>query len=244
MYKSKIINVPSKENPYLVIKKASNFPCAPINSSDSENALCEAIKKYPEILNVSGKKKIEYGLVHRIDTVTEGIFLIALTQDFYDYIQNEQKEGRFYKFYRANCDFYPENAKKIEGFPEFLENIDDSFTISSYFRNFGKKSMEVRPVTEASSKIIQKKIGKLKLYSTKIEILSKSQNNYEVKAVISEGFRHQVRCHLAWSGLPVKNDFLYNFNCRNSENLENVQFFAEGIEFINPNSKEKVVITE
>ena len=33
-----------------------------------------------------------------------------------------------------------------------------------------------------------------------------------IEACITNGFRHQVRCHLAWMGLPIIGDSLYNSN--------------------------------
>ena len=44
---------------------------------------------------------------------------------------------------------------------------------------------------------------------------------------ISAGYRHQVRCHLAWLGLPVIGDKLYNRNMKKSS----LMFSAVGLEF-------------
>lgn len=241
MHTIEFLNEPTEENPFLIVKKEANFPCAPLTENDKNNAFFYAAQKFPQILNVSGKKSIEHGLVHRLDTVTEGIFLIALTQDFYDYIQNEQKNGRFTKIYQAKCEFLKENTKKIEGFPENDFKISEDFIISSYFRNFGPGAKEVRPVFENSSKIALKKIGKQKLYSTEVKILSKNQNEYFVECKIKEGYRHQVRCHLASVNLPIKGDKIYNFNERQNPQNEKIEFLATGLEFIHPKTEKKVL---
>ena len=75
---------------------------------------------------------------------------------------------------------------------------------------------------------ILKKIGKLKLYKTNIKILKTTEENVEVICSITQGFKHQVRCHLAWCGLPIIGDKVYNpYATENEEFL----FEACGLEF-------------
>lgn len=52
---------------------------------------------------------------------------------------------------------------------------------------------------------------------------------------ITQGYRHQVRAHLAWLGLPVKGDALYNADFRlarerGAEDME-MRFEAVSLEF-------------
>lgn len=49
-----------------------------------------------------------------------------------------------------------------------------------------------------------------------------------VKATITKGYRHQVRCHLAWCGLPIVADPLYH---PLEKTAPQMQFFATGLEF-------------
>ena len=104
---------PSKENPFVVIKKPRGLPSAPLFEGD-ECAFMQAAKLYPYLLEVSGKKAIEHGLVHRIDTETEGLLLIATTQESYNAFINFQREGKFLKGYSAKCQ---KIEKPLEGFP-------------------------------------------------------------------------------------------------------------------------------
>ena len=160
---------PSKENPFVVIKKPRGLPSAPLFEGD-ECAFMQAAKLYPCLLEVSGKKAIEHGLVHRIDTETEGLLLIATTQESYNAFINFQREGKFLKCYSAKCQ---KIEKLLEGFPpaEFLlENKSDNikkYTVSSRFRPFSLKSAQVRPVTGNSGKAAQKKCSE-KIYTTEI----------------------------------------------------------------------------
>lgn len=227
MEKIKIIFEPTQKKPFLIINKPKGLPSAPLSKEDKNNALSQAIELFPEITNVTGRKEIEYGLLHRIDTQTDGILVIAVTQECYNFINNEQKEGRFVKYYKAECDILKNFNGKNEG------------KIESYFRPFGPNSREVRPVTDESGTAALKKIGKKKLYSTFYKILEKKGGKCKVECKISEGYRHQVRAHLSWIGLPITGDNLYNQLNKKNDSSENgtvsfMKFTASKIEFEYP----------
>ena len=209
----KVIFEPTSDKPYIVIYKPKGLPSAPLTKEDKENALIKTAEIYPEVYNVNGRKDIEYGLLHRLDTATDGLLVIATTQKSYDFILNEQKEGRFSKFYKAKCTLNPNNKDMLDGFPPYVDtsfNKGDIINAISYFRPFGSGKKEVRPVTNNCGKAALKKIGKLKEYKTNITILEKGTKKCIVECKIQEGYRHQVRCHLAWVGLPIEGDDLYN----------------------------------
>ncbi len=212
MAKIKIIQKPDLEHDFLVVYKPSGLASAPLFEGE-ESALTQAIELFPQIKKVAGKKKIEYGLIHRIDTATSGLLLIALTQDFYDFLQEEQKKGNFIKHYRALVEYEGTETKE--------------FTVISKFRSYGPKGRLVKPVFEDGTTADKKKAGD-KLYSTFIKIDGK-----KAFCKITEGYRHQVRAHLSYSGFPIKGDALYNKNYKDGQELE---FEAFKIEFKNPST--------
>ena len=218
MDRIKIIFEPDKTKPFLVIYKPKNLPSAPLTEDDKNNALSQAIQMFPEILNVAGKKQIEYGLLHRLDTATDGLLLICTTQECYDFLCEQQKLGKFIKYYSAKCDILMENAKMLGGFPKNQISTDIDihkiYKIESFFRSYSKGNKEVRPVTSKSPLSVQKKVGAKKNYITNVTILKINENSCFVECKISQGFRHQVRCHLSWIGLPIQNDKIYNFKTR------------------------------
>ncbi len=235
--KVEILNNPSKNEPFIIISKPSGLPTAPLSAQDTNNALYLAAQQYPELLNVNGKKQIEHGLIHRIDTVTQGLVLIATTQESYDFFIEQQKNNDFTKYYTAIC---TKQKNILQGFPPFTQKLDllsgRTFSISSYFRYFGQGRKEVRPVPiENQNKTQQKKVEGNKIYTTNVKILSVN-NKINVECNITNGFKHQVRCHLAWANLPIQNDSLYNTQSNNSQ----IQFFASKLEFIHPITKEKI----
>lgn len=230
--KIEFLNTPSKENQFLVISKPSGLPTAPLSAQDTNNALYLAAQTFPEILNVNGKKEIEHGLIHRIDTVTEGLILIATTQDAYENFINQQKNNNFIKYYTAVCQ---KNQNKKEGFPDFPQpNIfcQNEFQIQSYFRYFGQGRKEVRPVPiENLNKTQQKKVEGTSIYTTNVKIISQENDTLKVECNITKGFKHQVRCHLCWANLPIKNDPTYNKNANPSEQIA---FYASKLQFLHP----------
>ena len=229
-----IIKEATPEKPFLVIYKPKGLPSAPLSADDKNNALSQALESFPELAQVQGKKEIEYGLLHRLDTATDGLMVIAATQECYDFLSNEQREGRFIKYYQAQCNINPDNAKLLGGFPD-TPAMKQSLIIQSYFRPYGPGRKEVRPVTEASGKAALSKLGKQKLYSTQIEIISlnESSGTAITECRITEGYRHQVRCHLAWAGYPVAGDSLYNYlDIKKAENI--LKFSATKISFEYP----------
>lgn len=227
----KILSEPSIDKPFCVIYKPSGLPSAPLNESDKNNAFSQAADIYHELLNVKGKKEVEHGLLHRIDNETEGVLLIASSQDFYDYMMNQQNLGKFIKYYCAICE-KKDIQNMLSGFPELAEtNINNLLTkktviVESYFRNFGKGKKEVRPVLINEKGAVINKVGKLKKYITEIQLIKIDNNQYIFQCKINSGYRHQVRCHLAWLGFPIIGDKIYN---RNSEGK--MLFKATELEF-------------
>lgn len=249
MQKIKIISEPTREKPFLVIYKPQGIPSAPLSQDDKISALSQAVDIFPEIKNVSGRKQIEYGLLHRIDTQTEGLLLIATSQLFYDDLIVQQAAGKFIKTYQAECISALNNKAEKTGFPPINKEIHKELEsgkiikISSYFRNYGEGLKAVRPVTENSGKAALKKIGKQKEYTTEIKLVSKNEFSYTFECKISSGYRHQVRCHLAWLDFPIIGDKIYNFSETDTENAEKMRFKATGLQFTNLITLKKEEIT-
>ena len=158
--KIEIINSPDSLHPFLVLNKPSGLPSAPLHDGD-ESALTFALENFPQIKEISGKKNVEHGLIHRIDTETSGLVLVALSQEFYDFMQSEQNENRFEKWYRADVQKDSSLYEKIDGFPlppfsknEIEKKIaeNEMILVESSFRKFGIGGKEVRRFQKALEK--------------------------------------------------------------------------------------------
>lgn len=233
-----ILKEPSAEFPFVLVDKPAGISSAPLHSDDSDSAFSQAAALFPSILAVAGRKPVEHGLIHRLDKDTAGLLLIAATQEGYDGLQQEQAAGRFWKTYRAGCSIISENAALLGGFPprrplppEWNAAPGSAWEVQSHFRNFGAGSKAVRPVAGDSGMAARKKMC----------IASLSDGLAVVSCRISSGYRHQVRCHLAWCGLPVAGDRLYNAAEQHEGRKEQqLHFFATELSFLNPATHERV----
>ncbi len=241
-----IIHKPTASEPFLVMDKPSGLPSAPLREGEA-SALTWALETFYDLRQIKGKKECEAGLVHRIDNDTRGLVLVAASQDFYDRITEEQKGDRFIKTYGATCrctwntskgrsdDSFPVLDKKLESLLSSLQNNTNNRSLqvylSSRFRFFGNYRKLVRPVTGFSGPAAIKKASP-KEYKTEINLKKNDDGTFKALCRISQGFRHQVRCHLSWIGFPVVQDQLYDpFFNPNSPGLS-FDFTACGLEFL------------
>lgn len=224
---------------FVVAVKPAGMPSAPIHADDFDTALFRVAKEFPDVLEVKGRKPLECGLFHRLDTATSGLLLFARNQIFYERLLLLQQEGRFRKEYTAFCSLVPDCCALLPGFPKAphgvvpAEQITLPFRVASRFRHYGKGRSQVRPVTANSGGYAVRKSKSQAVYCTDILCVQAHGQELIVKCGIAQGFRHQVRCHLAWCGLPVVGDELYNplFVAKPKEPL---CFFATRISFVHP----------
>ena len=230
---------------WAVVYKPPHLPTAPLRA-DERNTLVywflhsdEVQKQSAEYglrsreAQVRGKKAIEAGLLHRLDTDTRGLVLFAKDQAVYDFLAARQEAGQMIKTY---CAFVEPNrvpeidngygfgATELSMLKEFAaaqrgiaaqeqvvvqERIAAQLplTLESQFRNFGPGAKRVAPVVSGSRHY--KKDGRL--YTTVIEAadILPSPPLIRVRCRLSRGYRHQVRAHLAAAGLPIVGDPLY-----------------------------------
>ena len=218
---------------WAVVYKPPHLPTAPLRA-DERNTLVYWFLHSPEVqkqsaeyglrsreAQVRGKKEIEAGLLHRLDTDTRGLVLFAKNQAVYDFLAARQEAGQMIKTYCAFVE--PNRVPEIDngyGFGatelSMLKELSVAqrgiaaqlpLTLESQFRNFGPGAKRVAPVFPGSRHY--KKDGRL--YTTVIEAadILPSPPLIRVRCRLSRGYRHQVRAHLAAAGLPIVGDPLY-----------------------------------
>lgn len=79
------------------VKVDENWP----KSGNKETVLSWALDKYPEIKKVGDRPDLRPGIVHRLDRDTSGVFVIARTQEFFNYFKKLLKERDVEKKYLA-----------------------------------------------------------------------------------------------------------------------------------------------
>ena len=209
------------ENDFLLVYKPPRMHTSPQAHSPCETLLDWCAVRFPEIMDLSGRQAGEGGLLHRLDYETHGLMLIARNTGGMTALLEQQGEGKIIKEYSAVA---AKSQVLLPGFPvespimedlsqrelKWHKELKDKLIIQSAFRPFGPGRKAVRPVLIDNAGT--EKPGKL--YTT--EILESRQTSagdlpfqFSFRLRISKGFRHQIRSHLAWLGLPIINDSLY-----------------------------------
>lgn len=184
---------------WALVRKPHGMPSAPLSENEDGTLLSWFLAGHEECRAVRGRKAVEHGLVHRLDTATEGLVLIAKTQDAYDFFLVAQNDGYILKTYFAYCSILPGKTLPPAG--------SLPLTIRSRFRAFGPGRKEVRPLFPAMRGYDE--AGKdYQTIVEKAEMLGKQ--TCAITCTLKQGYRHQVRAHLSWLGFPIIGDNLYN----------------------------------
>ena len=182
----------------LAVYKPKGLPTVPLRNKEGDSLLREIASDYPEVARVKAEKEWEGGIIHRLDTPTSGIVIAARNDETYQYLINAQKNNLIVKYYIARTSPRSELLPGFEPFPYTFRV--STLEIASYFRPYGERGASVRPVLNNHRYI------KGIIYTTKANRTSEP-NTFE--CIITRGFRHQIRCHLSWSGNPIIGDDRY-----------------------------------
>ena len=195
---------------YLVVFKPSGLATVPLKSDgpDKDTLLSRVAKQYSEVVTL-GRNGWEGGVLHRLDTNTCGLVVIARTQEAFSSLRSQQEAGLVIKQYLAVSSL---NRTDLGvGFPVYPYGDvlkEQEVVIGSLFRPFGDNHREVRPVTNDCPRNWKDKSSG-SWYLTRVRHLEKKGEEHRFLCTLNIGFRHQVRVHMAWSGWPLDGDELY-----------------------------------
>ena len=253
---------------WAVVYKTPHLPTAPLRA-DERNTLVYWFLHRTEVgrrsreARVHGKKEIEAGLLHRLDTDTRGLVLFAKDQAVYDFLSARQEAGQMIKTYCAFVEqCRPDAAVNRMAVQEGIA-AKLPLALESQFRNFGPGAKRVAPVFPGSRHY--KKDGRL--YTTVIEAVDMlpfsiggndtvpqtacesrpSPPVIRVRCRLSRGYRHQVRAHLAAAGLPIVGDLLYApQGAEAAHEAENtgvsLQLYAVSLAFPDPENPQRSIL--
>lgn len=210
---SGVIRVVSETDDWAAVFKPHGMPSAPLAEGEEGTLLSWFLGERPESRAVTGRKPVERGLLHRLDTDTAGLVLVAKRQAAYDALLAAQGAGLFLKRYAAFSTserdtvwgFPPRDS--IEGLARNALTVGSGIRIRSRFRPYGKGSRMVRPLFPGDRGYESCRDE----YTTEVESVIRSQETgfFRVIASLERGYRHQIRAHLAAIGLPIAGDALY-----------------------------------
>lgn len=183
------LNVVLERDDLVVIDKPAGQPSAPLEPGERGTVANAVLARYPELAAI-GFSPREPGLVHRLDTETSGLLLIARTRAAFDTLSRALKEGRLDKRYHLLCSGGDLPEKGTIEIP-LAPHPKDRRRVYPCVHPRDVARYAPRPaVTEYTRK---RACGDLWL----------------VEARAAKAGRHQIRVHFAAIGHPLAGDTLY-----------------------------------
>ncbi|MDR1636235.1 MAG: RNA pseudouridine synthase [Treponema sp.] len=195
---------------FAVVYKPPFMHSAPLGLRRAATLLEWYARIYPPVLALKGMKPAEGGLIHRLDYETEGLVLMGKNQNALDALLLGQRQGFMVKEYSAltRC---RAGGSPPPGFPPppFGELPRASFCIRSFFRPWGPGRKAVRPAEALLPGRKETAGDQGRPYATEVLAWEQGEGGVCFHLRLKRGFRHQIRCHLSWIGMPVRRDMLY-----------------------------------
>jgi 23S rRNA pseudouridine1911/1915/1917 synthase len=171
-----------------VVDKPAGMPTQPLAPDELGTLINLTVARFPQTRGVGGKP-LEPGLLHRLDTGTRGLVMIALTAEAFAALQHDLKMGRVHKTYRALA------AGEV---------IKDEGEIKVPLgRSFLQAGLMVPAVPGVRFR------GKPMDAVTRYRVLERAAGVTLLELDLLTGVMHQLRVHLAFIGHPVLGDDRY-----------------------------------
>jgi 23S rRNA pseudouridine1911/1915/1917 synthase len=173
----------------LVVEKPAGQPTAPLNPGERGTLANALVARYPELAGI-GFSPREPGLVHRLDTETSGLVLVARTAEAFEVLSKGLKEGRLDKRYLLVCD---------------AADLPESGSIQIPLAPHPKDKRRVYPCAH------ERDVARYspRPASTSYTLVRAAGDLALVEARAPKALRHQIRAHFAAIDHPLAGDTLY-----------------------------------
>lgn len=185
----------------LAIDKPAGVHTAPLSPGETGTLLEAVIARYREVERLPGRKPVEPGLLHRLDRETSGLVIVARSAFAFERLLSQFETDAVRKEYLAACHAHGLAVARL--------SVGDRLGIASRFAPRGPGGGKVRVVLEHEGRTPHRNRTTADSYSTEVEVVTMDRDLLLVRCLITRGFRHQIRAHLAHLGLPILGDPLY-----------------------------------
>jgi 23S rRNA pseudouridine1911/1915/1917 synthase len=168
-----------------VVYKPAGQPSAPLREGELGTLANAVVHRYPETAGI-GHRLREPGLVHRLDTYTSGLVVIARTASAFDALALALKSERLEKRYLA-------------------------LTANLTLPEQGTIDLPLAPDPGRQGRVIAEAAptGYARDAVTRYRVLERTARACLLELHAARAFRHQIRAHLASLGAPLIGDVLY-----------------------------------
>lgn len=173
----------------IVVDKPAGQPTAPLRPGEIGTLANALVGRWPELAGV-GYGPREPGLLHRLDTGTSGLVVVARSTPVFEILREALRDGRLRKRYLLVC--------ASEGLP-------DTATIEHPLANHPKDSRRVLACVHPRD-VMRLRPRQAR---TELRVLDRGEKWAIVEALAPKALRHQIRAHFAAIGHPLAGDVLY-----------------------------------
>lgn len=202
-----------EDSSILIVDKPAGIATHGFSGRDMGTLANYISAQHPHLLGV-GKNRWEPGLVHRLDSETSGLVLVAKTQTAFDRLRQQFRRRKVAKIYWA----------LVWG------TTDAAGVIDLPLAHDPRDKRRMRAVSESL------RMGKTKTWKalTRYRKLRQSGKSTLLEITMETGVTHQIRVHLAAIGHPIVADALYGDDRMNKFDLQRHFLHACRLEFSHP----------
>ena len=186
----------------IAVNKLAGQPVHPLTHTERGTLMNGMVARYPELAAI-GDQPLMAGALHRIDTGTSGLVLVARTQAAFDHLRDQFAKQTVDKVYYALVEgLVKEPGKLVQELVHGPSSQCKMMNLETWRVEHGKWREPERIFhAETFYKPLEQRHT-----STLLEVL------------IRTGVTHQIRCQLACAGHPIVNDTWYGAKPRSNLN--------------------------
>ncbi|MBI1818159.1 MAG: RluA family pseudouridine synthase [Deltaproteobacteria bacterium] len=204
----------------IALDKPAGLPSHALRADETATLANFLVDRFPELRALSravGKDEREPGLVHRLDTDTSGVLLVARTVDAYAALRRQFRAHTVNKEYVALVD----------------GDVAASGEITAPIAHDARNRRRMRVCDNPDQAVAWHARPAL----TRYRPLRRLGTRTVLAIEIPTGLRHQIRAHLAFVGHPIIGDELYG-----GRGAARQMLHAERVTFTHPRTRERVTV--